>query len=249
MSEQPPWYKNDGFWELVEPIIFTEERIAAAKPEIDHLISLLGIKPGERILDLCCGVGRHSLELAQRGFNVIGIDRTAYFLEKARQNAQLLGLRVEFVLADMAEFISPDEFDIIINMFGSFGYLESSKDDWFVVKNMFTSLRSGGRFLIDTKGREIAARDFQERHWVKHEGIKIETERKPLENWKRIETQYFVSKENNQFEYTISIRSYSSNELSAIFTTSGFSQVQVYGNLAGHIYDREADRLIVVGTK
>jgi len=249
MNSQTLWYNNDEFWEILAPTIFTEERQTAARIEIDNVVSLLGIKRGERILDLCCGVGRHSLELARRGFEVVGVDRTAAYIEKARQSAKKRDLDVEFAMADMREVYEPSRFDVVINMFGSFGYLESPEDDRRVGKNMHASLRPGGRFLIETKGREIAARDFQERSWEEHSDMLVLAERKPIENWGRIETRYLVIKGNQRFEHTVSLRSFSSTELSTLLADCGFSNVNVYGNLEGRDYDHEAERLVVVGTK
>ena len=249
MNSQIPWYNSDEFWELFAPTLFTEERLSAAMFEIDNLVSLLGIERGERILDLCCGIGRHSLELAQRGFDVVGVDRTTTYIEKARQNAKNRDLDVVFSVMGMEEFREPDQFDVVINMFGSFGYLEGPEDDRMVAKNMHASLRPGGRFLIETKGREIAARDFQERSWDEHSDMLVLAERKPVENWGRIETRYIVIKGNQRFEHTVSLRSFSSTELSSLLTDCGFSVVNVYGNLEGRDYDHEAERLVVVGTK
>jgi SAM-dependent methyltransferase len=249
MNSETPWYNNDEFWELFAPTIFTEKRQSDARIEIDNVVSLLDIEPGEQILDLCCGVGRHSLELAHRGFNVVGVDRTATYIEKARQNAKRSDLNVEFVMAGMEEFCEPNRFDVVINMFGSFGYLESPEDDRMVAKNMHASLRPGGRFLIETKGREIAARDFQKRSWDEHGDMLVLAERKPVENWGRIETRYIVIKGKQRFEYIVSLRSFSSTELSSLLANCGFSSANVYGNLEGRDYDHEAERLVVVGTK
>jgi len=249
MNIETPWYNNDEFWELFAPTIFTEERQSDARIETNNLISLLGIERGERILDLCCGVGRHSLELARRGFDVVGVDRTTTYIEKARQNAKRSDLNVEFVMAGMEEFYEPNRFDVVINMFGSFGYLERPEDDRMVAKNMYVSLRPRGRFLIETKGREIAAREFQERSWEEHGDMLVLAERKPVENWGRIETRYIVIKGKQRFEHTVSLRSFSSTELSSLLADSGFNSVNVYGNLEGRDYDHEAERLVVVGTK
>lgn len=76
MQEVNPWHEQDVFWETVAPILFAQRRWSDAPAEVEKVVSLLGIGRGTRILDLCCGVGRHSLELARRGFHVTGVDRT-----------------------------------------------------------------------------------------------------------------------------------------------------------------------------
>lgn len=83
------WYEQDVFWKTFESYMFDEKRKITPK-EIDGVISLFGLKRGEHVLDLCCGPGRHSLELARRGFKVTGVDRTSSYLRKARRKAKRL---------------------------------------------------------------------------------------------------------------------------------------------------------------
>jgi len=249
MNDKNVWHNLDEFWQIFEPILFDEQRQSNAELEFRNVARLLNLVKGERILDLCCGTGRHSLEAARQGFNIVGIDRTASFIEKANQIAMDRNLEVDFLVADMKEYCQPDNFDIVINLFGSFGYFEDPEDDRQVVKNMYTSLRAGGRFLIETKGKEIAVRDFQEREWFEHGDTIIVAERKPTHDWSRIETRWIVIKGDHQFEHTVSVRSYSAAELTSLLAESGFVNIKVYGNLEGRVYDQEAERLVVVGTK
>ena len=73
--EDLPWHEQDAFWKTVAPVLFVQRRWADAPAEVEQVVSLLGIEPEAQILDLCCGVGRHSLELARRegmsGDNVV----------------------------------------------------------------------------------------------------------------------------------------------------------------------------------
>lgn len=118
-----------------------------------------------------------------------------------------------------------------------------------MVKNMYASLYSGGKFLIETMGKEILARGFQEREWSEEGDTLVLAERKPHQNWGRMQTRWIVIKGNQQVEYTVSVRSYSAVELSSLLSDCGFSNVQVYGDLAGIDYDQGAKRLVVIGTR
>lgn len=249
MSNPNSWHNQDKFWELFEPILFNEHRQSNAKVELENVVRLLKVQKKDRILDLCCGTGRHSLELSRQGFDVVGVDRTASFIKKAKRIAEESDLEVEFVEADMKEYCQASSFDIAINLFGSFGYFEDPDDDRQVVRNMYESLRSGGRFLIETMGREIAAREFQERTWLEHGDTLVLADRTPIQNWSQIQTRWIVIKENQRIEHTVTVRSYSAEELSSLLSEFGFVTVQAYGDLEGREYDHEAKRLVVFGTK
>ena len=249
MSNQDSWHSQDAFWELFEPILFNQQRQSSTREEVDKLEKLLQIEERAKILDLCCGKGRHSLEFSRRAFDVIGVDRTAAYIEKARLEAEKLNLKATFIHGDMREYRVPNSFDVIINMFGSFGYFENPDDDRKVVTNMCQSLRAGGQFLIETAGKEIVARDFQEMEWSEVGDLLVLSERKVSQNWGRIETRWIVIQGTKRVEHRVSVRSYSAVELSSLLFDCGFSKVQVYGSLDGIEYDQTAQRLVVVGRK
>ncbi len=249
MSDQDSWHGEDSFWELFEPILFDQQRLANAKEEIDQLISLLQIQQDDHVLDLSCGTGRHSLELARRGFDVVGVDRTASFIEKARAKAEEEDLRVEFVVGDMRDYRQPATFDVVINLFGSFGYFDDPIDNRRVIMNMLASLRPRGRFVIETAGKEIMLRGFREMDWSEAGDTLVLAERKPIQSWGRIQTRWIVIKGDRRTEHTVSVRSYTAVELSSLVSDCGFENVSIYGGLDGRDYDLVAERLVVVGFK
>ena len=249
MSNQDPWHSQDEFWELLEPVLFNRQRLSSTQEEVDKIEKLLQIERSAKILDLCCGIGRHSLEFSRRAYDVTGVDRTPAYIEKAKLKAEELDLNTTFELGDMREYCAPNSFDVVINMFGSFGYFENPDDNQKVVKNMLKSLRAGGQFLIETAGKEIVARNFLEKDWSEEGDLLILSERKVGQNWGRIENRWIVVQGTKRAEYKFSVRSYSAVELSTLLLDCGFPKVQVYGSLDGTEYDRTAQRLVVVGQK
>ena len=249
MQEPKRWHEQDEFWNTFAPTLFTEEHWSRAPEEVEHVISLLGIKAGARVLDLCCGTGRHSLELVRRGFRVTGVDRTQRYLDSASEQADEEGLEIEFVLDDMRTFCRADVFDAVINVYTAFGYFEDQEDDRQVVMNVFRSLRSGGVFLLDMMSKEVLARKFRERDWREEDGVLILQEREIARNWSWIENRWILLKGNERTEFRLSHRLYSATELMSLLTTCGFGQVDAYGDLEGGPYDHTASRLVVVGRK
>jgi SAM-dependent methyltransferase len=202
-----------------------------------------------KILDLCCGIGRHSLEFARRGFHVTGVDRTKSYLDKARQKAKTEKLNIEFINEDMRKFCRADTFDVVINMFTSFGYFEDADNDRQVVENVYRSLKSDGKFLIEIMGKELVARDFRERDWNEINGVIILEDRKLLNNWEKIESRWIILKDGQQVEHKFVLRLYSAVEISSLLKQCGFSDVEIYGSLEGINYDHKANRLVAVARK
>jgi SAM-dependent methyltransferase len=228
------------------------------------VLKLLEVKPGARILDLCCGPGRHSLELARRGCRVTGVDRTALYLKKARAAARREKLDIEFVLKDMRRFRRPGAFDGAINLFTSFGYFRSPADDCRVVANLLHSLRPGGRLVMEMAGREVLARKFSERAWSEQDGALLLEERKMTQDWSWIENRWIVIKGARKAmgqsagrdrprlsaqEFRFGLRIYSARELRTLLESVGFERVRCYGSLRGTPYDHTAERLVVVARK
>ena len=249
MTESRPWHEDDFFWKTWGPVMFTERRLATTVAEVEGVVSLTGINPGTHVLDLGCGIGRHSLELARRGFKVTGVDRTTHYLEQASEKAVKEGLKVEFVQDDMRNFCRPDIFDAAISMFTSFSYFEDPEEDRQVVANVYRSLKPDGAFLLHTHGKEVLARIFTESNWREENGVLILEERKVTRNWGWMENHWIMIKDNKRTEFRVTHRLYSATELVRLFTDCGFKKVDVYGNFEGSPYNHTAETMVMVGHK
>jgi SAM-dependent methyltransferase len=249
MGDDRPWHERDSFWETAGPVLFTEGRWENAPAEVEAMVALLGLPPGAKVLDLCCGVGRHSLELARRAFQVTGLDRTAAYVQEARRRASKEGLEIEFIQEDMRAFVRPQAFDAVINYFTSFGYFESENEDRRVVENVFTSLRSGGVLLMDMMGKEILARIFSERGWREEDDMLILEDRQVAPDWSSVYNRWIILKDGERREVTLTTRQYSAAELCSLLKECGFERVEVYGDLSGAPYDMQARRLVVVAQR
>ena len=243
------WHEEDEFWEKWRRVMFTEERWSNAEKEISEIIDLLKIEPGSNILDLCCGPGRHSLELAKLGFKVTGVDRTHTYLAEAQKRASNANLSIEFILQDMRTYCNPDSYDAVLNLFTSFGYFEDAQDDKQVVGNVYESLKEGGRFLIELMSKEVLARLYRERDWYETDGVLVLEENKLIDNWSKVESRWRMIDGTERSEQVLRLRLYSASELVNLMKTCGFREVKAYGNLGGAEYDHKAERLVVVGLK
>lgn len=249
-----PWWNKDWFWDAYRPLMFDPDRMADTPGEVDKLVKLTGLKPGDTFLDSCCGFGRHSLELARRGFAVTGVDRQESYIREAQKTAAKENLDAEFVLEESRSFCRPESFHGAMNFFSSFGYFDEPDEEEAAVKNIFASLRPGGFFLIDIQGKELLARDFKRREWFERDGFRIFLEYRILDAWTRLENRWLFSplagpEKDNVTETVFSHRIYSALELAELLTRCGFESVELYGGLDGQIYDEKAQRLTAVARK
>jgi D-alanine-D-alanine ligase len=152
------YLKTDG--DVVENDVNTAQ-------EIDLLIRAAGIEPGDRVLDLCCGQGRHSLELARRGFgHVVGIDRSRYLIRLARRRAKQSKLAVSFHEGDARKFRVPEgDFRCVCLMGNSFGYFARAEDDAAVLAAVRRALVSRGTLVLDLADGDWVRSHFERRSW------------------------------------------------------------------------------------
>jgi SAM-dependent methyltransferase len=244
-----PWFESDEFWVTWAPFMFDEERLAGTSEEIDRIIQFIDLEPGNAILDMGCGPGRHSLELARRGFMVTGVDRTEFYLQKAIEAARAEGLDVEFLHRDMREFLSPDAFGAAISLFTSFGYFENQSENQLVLKNIYDSLKPGGTLVLDTMGKEVLARIFIERIWEEKDGTLFLREHNISRDWSWLESRCITVRKGEQHEFKISHWVYSAVELKTMLVEAGFKNVEIFGNLDSEPYDHTAKRLVSVAHK
>jgi len=241
-----PWFEDPAFWDGFKDVMFHKERLAGTLPDVDALVGLLGLSPPARILDLPCGFGRHSIELARRGFAVTGVDLHEPFLAEARAAAP----SIEWIRADMREFIRPGAFDAVLNLFTSFGYFEDSEDDRRVARNALESLKPGGAFVIEMKGKEVLAAKYEERRWDElDDGSRLIVLHTVEDGWRGVRTEWTLLKGDERREGHFRTRLYAGTELERLLLETGFADVKLFGSLDGQSYGPGAPRLVSVARR
>ncbi len=243
------WYEDDQFWLMFAPVMFEEDRWAAAEEEVREAARMLGLRPEDPVMDSCSGVGRHSLEFARMGYRVTAVDRTEAYLEAARDSADADGLEIEFVLADVRTFIRKEAFSGIVNLFTSFGYFDTIEEELTLLRNYHESLREGGRLVIDVIGKELLAHNFKPSEWYEYDGMYVIAAYSILEDWTKLHNRWVLYKDDEKYEFSFAHRIFSGEELKQLLRDAGFSDVRVYGDLKGSPYDVHAERLVACGTK
>lgn len=252
MSADPRWY--DGFFEAEWlDYVSAADDVERTRSEVDFALERLGLEPGARVLDLACGRGRHSVELARRGFRVTGVDLSPRSLELARAAAREAEVELELVHSDMREIGYASEFDAAINLFTAFGYLEDEADDLLVLERVARALVPGGSFLLDTLNPLWLARGFRPREWQRFEDGTVMLEERfydPLRG-RSDGIWTFVRPDGTRSELRHSLRLYTPAELAGMFRAAGLAVEGAWGGLDGSPlgFESEGHRVVLLGRK
>ena len=243
------WFDDDSLWRDMYPFMFPPKRFADAVLEVDKFLALVAPR-GKNVLDLCCGPGRHSIPLAKRGFRVTGVDRAKFLLDKAKAKAKAAKVKIEWIQADMRDFVRPGSFHIVLNLLTSFGYFDDKDQDVAVLRNMFVSLRPGGTCVIDVGGKEWLARIFQPTtSRLLPDGTLLVQRHEIFDDWTRIRNEWILIRKGRTKSFRFHHTIYSGQELRERMERAGFADVKLYGDLDGGAYGSNAQRLIAVGRK
>lgn len=243
------WFVNPEFWSLFYDWMFPVESFQRAAEQVDDIMKLTGCTEG-RVLDLCCGPGRHSIPLARHGFEVTAVDLQSVLLEKARVYAAAENATIETVEADMREFRRAGAFDLVISMFSSFGYFSNPDHDQAVLENAWHSLKSGGRILLDLRGKEIHAMGHVDTFSSEMPNGDLVIHRTQVnEDWTSVRGSWIYIEGQRAHRFPIRYNLYSGSELRAMLRNTGFDNIEVYGDLGGIPYNDKATRLVVIAEK
>ncbi|MEN3188274.1 MAG: methyltransferase domain-containing protein [Atribacterota bacterium] len=205
------------------------------KKEVDFFTKMLGLQPDDAILDLCCGQGRHSLELARRGFTkVYGLDRSHYLIQKARQQARKEGLNVQFKEGDARRLPYPvSSFDVVLILGNSFGYFESVQDDLRVLQEVHRVLKPVGKIFIDVADGEYLKDHFQARswEWIGKKQFVLRERSLSTDGQRLISREIITHVENGVIaDQFYAERLYSKEGLCAFLEESGFKDIICHGS-------------------
>lgn len=206
-------------------ILYQSHDDTEAKLFIDNLLRVLSLRAGARILDLACGKGRHARYLAEKGFDVTGLDVSAANISYARhfEHEQL-----SFYLHDMRLPFRINYFDAILNIFTSFGYFSTDRDHVNTLLNVSKGLKPGGLFVLD----------FFNAAWVRHNLVRAETKTldgiefqlKKSIRGKHVFKQVVFETGGRRFQFRERVRLFSLDDFKQMFSVAGLRILDTYGD-------------------
>lgn len=225
---------------------------ARAEKEVAFAANALELTPNARLLDLCCGPGRHSIVLAKRGFQVTALDLNSDYLVLTRRNAQEANVDIETINADMREIPFENHFDGVVNMFSSFGYLESEAEDARVLQAVAKSCKRGGRLLLDMLNREWAVINYIQNDWHTGDDGTLYIERRDLDlATSRMHVRFTIVSPSGDRRDSVghNIRLYTLTETTNLLEGAGLRISAVYGGFDGEPYTIDSRRMIICAEK
>jgi SAM-dependent methyltransferase len=237
---------NDDYLRAAERI--TDEQLAR---EVDFIEVSLGIERGGALLDLACGTGRHAVELARRGYQLVGFDLSLAMLARASDEAQERATKLNFVQGDMREMAFAEQFDGVYCWNTSFGYFDEEKNA-MVVDRVRSSLKAGGLLLLDVVNRDFVTQQSPSLAWFEGDGcvcmdemiVDFITSRMRIKR-----TMMLDDGRSREIEY--SMRIYSLHELGKMLHEHGFKVCEVSGGTAtpGVFFGHVSPRTIILAEK
>ncbi|HEX7342688.1 MAG TPA: methyltransferase domain-containing protein [bacterium] len=244
--QDTPWYHS---WFGSDYLLLYQHRSAQeALQTVSWLIGNLKLRPPCRILDLACGSGRHSAELARRGFDVVGLDLSWPLLRAAGRFDS--GKKLKRIRGDMRLLPLRDErFELALSLFTSFGYFASVDEDARTLKEVYRVLSPGGIFVLDFLNAPLVRSEIVPQEEVNLGEIRVTIHRWVDEAENRVKKQIELCDGGQQRQYIESVYLYGRDDLADMFDRAGFMLQAEFGNYEGAPYGDASPRLIMVGTK
>lgn len=258
MVTLPHWtaefFRDDA--RLFRPAL--EARLGEAPEEVDALLGLveaeLDARP-ETALDVACGIGRHVVELADRGIETTGVDLVADYVERARELAAERGVAelTSFVVGDMRDLDGFGTFDLVVNLWTSFGYFDHETNRE-VLAGWYDRLEPGGVLVMELSNREGVLAGYQGRR-VADVGdlLYVEDHDYDPRSAEMYTTRQVFESTRDGFEHlgegSFRLRLYTPVELADLLEATGFERVEVFETLAGDPLDHGSARMAVVALR
>jgi SAM-dependent methyltransferase len=222
---------------------------AESEAEVRQVVGLLGLPPGATVLELPCGIGRYTVPLARSGLRVTGVDENPVYVRLTAQAATREGLDLNLRVGDPRTVRTSIAFQAVLSLGSAFGSYDDQADDARFVQTAHHALADDGILVIDTLGKEVVAQITRERGWHREDGALFYSDWRVSRGYGWVEHRLIVFRDGEQIELTAGFRPYTAMELSDLLRSAGFGDVQVYGDLAGGVYDQFAVRLVAVARK
>jgi len=244
-QEHVDWFES-WFGSAYYHILYEHRDEIEAQAFVDELIHYLQPLPGSSMLDIACGEGRYSVQLAEHGYDVTGIDLSYASIRKAKEHENDM---LHFYVHDMRMPFYINYFDYAFNFFTSFGYFAHERDHLLAAKSFAGSLKKGGMLVIDYLNKEQVYAKLVPSETVIREGMEFRLKRQ-LKDHHFIKDIYFTDADGKERHYSERVAAFTLSEFIQLFKKAGLSLVSTFGDYKLNSYNPlESPRMIMVFKK
>lgn len=241
-QDHKEWFER-WFSSPLYETLYAQRDAAEATRMIDLIESIVPPRAEQRVLDLACGRGRHSIALAKRGYSVTGVDLSQRAIDTASVKARDLGLDIRFLTGDMRVPLA-ESFTLIVNLFTSFGYFEREDDDIRVMQAISKMSRRDGWVVIDFLNPRWVRNTLVEQEERELDGASVHI-RRWIEDgrvYKRLEFREAGAPEPAVFTERVTL--YPKEWFTVQMDLSGFELVELFGEYDGTPFSVDSSRMI-----
>ena len=237
------WFASDEYLN-----VYKHRDTGDAKSVISLILKNVSIPNKANILDAACGAGRHAIALAQKGYQVTAFDLSEPLIAKAKTLSDELNLNINFFNADLRTVDFNERFNLILNLFTSFGYFENDEENFRFLIDSKKWLLPKGYFILDYLNMNFII----ENHVP--QSVKAMENKKIIENRRfnngRIEKEIIIHNGNKVETYNESVKLYSLEQIAEVAKKAGLTINKIFGDYKGNEFDEElSERLIIIFRK
>ena len=222
-KEHPKWFQS-WFDTSYYHILYKHRDYKEAEAFIKNIVTYLNLNKADSILDLACGKGRHSIFLNSLGYDVTGLDLSKNSIEHAKTNESE---SLHFEVHDMRD-VYETQFEIVLNLFTSFGYFQEEMDNFKVIQTIKSCLKQNGIGVIDYMNSPLVIDNLIAHNSYESDGIKFELKRNYKDGFitKNIE----VNDDGNSFHFEEKVRAFTFQDFETMLSNAGLHLLDCFGS-------------------
>ena len=232
--------------------VYSHRDDAEAKTCLETIIRKTGLEsltPSDiQVMDIACGAGRHALEFARRGFITTANDISPFLLECTRTQAEKENISIECIRQDMRHITAENAYDLVVQLFSSFGYFKTKEEDLQVLKNVHKALKRNGWYILDLINPVCLKKNLVPTSSKIIEDLYV-SEKRRIESDCVIK-QIIITAPDDSIGFEESVRLYERETVEDMLSSTGLTVENIFGNYEGSAYDQETSpRMMIFARK
>lgn len=235
----------DWFGTKYYHLLYEHRDVQEAQLFLDNVLEYLGPQPGDKMLDIGCGTGRHAIYLAEKGYRVTGIDVVPENIEEAKKYSSS---DLSFTVHDMRDPFRTRDFDYALNLFTSFGYFETEEENLQTIDNIHKALKLEGVLVIDYLNCTKTLKNLVKNQRVQKGDVLYNISRYLKDGF--IFKEIVVNHNGHQMKYMERVECLYMSNFEEYFQQHPFKILNIFGDYNLQPFDVEkSDRLIIIAQK